>query len=151
MFKIELKICIFLLLIKVLLPLNVKAEREYIQEGYGPIKQGKQMDTSSFLFRKDVALDLANRYYAGRYGITGVSNASMVGVKDINNTRDAAAISFTADFSYQSREGMRSFVYLLVIRNYDYTWRAVSDYRTTTAGMLREHGLNKEAEKFKNR
>ncbi|MCK4308201.1 hypothetical protein KAW50_08260 [candidate division WOR-3 bacterium] len=151
MFKSQLKICIFVFLFMTLLPLNVKAEKEYIQEGYGPIKQDKQIDTSSFLFRKDVALDLANRYYAGHHGITGVSNVSIVHVRDINDTRDAAVISFTADFSYQSREAMRSFVYLLVIRNYDYTWRAVSDYRTTTAGMLKQHGLNKEAEKFNSR
>lgn len=151
MFKTPIKTCIFFFLFMTVLSSNVKAEREYIQGGNGPIKQDEQLDTASFLFRTDVALDLANRYYAGRYGITGVSNGSMVEARDISDTRDAAAISFTADFSYENRETMRSFVYLLVIRNYDYTWKAIADYRTTTTDMLKEYGLHKEAEQFKRR
>lgn len=151
MLKTTLRTCVFLFISMALLSLDARAEREYIHEPEGPIRQDKEEDTANFLFRSDVGCDLADRYYAGSYGITDVSNCSMVGVRDVKNTRDAAAISFTADFSYQHQEPARSFVYLLVIRNNDYTWKAIADYRTTTSDMLKQHGLYKEAKEFRNR
>jgi len=76
----------------------------------------------------------------------------MVQLREVNDTRDAAVISFTAEFDTKSGSSSRSFVYLLVVRNNNnYTWKGIKDYMTVTPDILKQYGFYEAAEKLKSR
>ncbi len=100
-----------------------------------PFVQPEGMYSYRFLKRKDVALDLANRYTqdSGRKDLSNIK----VGVDDLNDAADAAIMTYV-----EFVDRVMSYWRVLVVRQPDRTWKIVASHRMLTKSLLKRYGLD---------